>query len=203
MKKNNKAFSIIEILIWSLVFTIGILAAYSMVVGILKMNDYNKNYIIASLLAKEQVELVRNIRDSNYSKIQVYNKINPNSTTYWVEDKFQTWAIYKIQNDLSWVSTFPVTLDKIDISSEPIDLTDLEQFRLCIKDNLYVYCDSSDDWKTNFYKYIVVSEIKYKDDDSIDKVIDNWFKLKSKVVWYSGKRSEYEINTIFTDFKIF
>ncbi|MDF1682850.1 MAG: hypothetical protein P1U46_03960 [Patescibacteria group bacterium] len=58
------------------------MAAYSMVVGILKMNDYNKNYIIASLLAKEQTELVRNIRDSNYSKIQVYNKINPNSTTY-------------------------------------------------------------------------------------------------------------------------
>jgi len=48
-----------------------------MIVTTLSLNDYNKNYIIASYLAREQLELVRNIRDSNYKKIQVYNQINP------------------------------------------------------------------------------------------------------------------------------
>ncbi|MDP2396470.1 MAG: hypothetical protein Q8M44_06510 [bacterium] len=42
----------------------------------------NKNYIIAVNLANEQIELVRNIRDSNYKKIQKYNMINPSSNNY-------------------------------------------------------------------------------------------------------------------------
>ena len=40
-------------------------SVYSIIVSTLRVNDYNKNYIIASNLAREQIEQVRNIRDSN------------------------------------------------------------------------------------------------------------------------------------------
>jgi hypothetical protein len=43
----------------------------------MNLNDYNKNYIVASNLAREQLELIRNIRDNNYKKVQIYNQINP------------------------------------------------------------------------------------------------------------------------------
>jgi hypothetical protein len=46
------------------------------------LNDYNKNYIIATNLAREQLELVRNIRDSNYKQIKKYNQINPSNNDY-------------------------------------------------------------------------------------------------------------------------
>jgi hypothetical protein len=45
----------------------------------LRINDYNNNAIIASNLAREQVELFRNIRDTNYKKLQVWNQMYPNT----------------------------------------------------------------------------------------------------------------------------
>jgi hypothetical protein len=44
----------------------------------LRVNDFNENYIIASNLAREQLELVRNVRDSNYMVLKPYNLKNPN-----------------------------------------------------------------------------------------------------------------------------
>jgi len=46
------------------------------------INTYNKNFIIASNLAREQVELIRNIRDTNYKKFQKWNMLKPYSTNY-------------------------------------------------------------------------------------------------------------------------
>jgi len=66
----------------------GILSVYSVIISTLNLNDYNKNYIIASNLAREQLELVRNIRDSNYKKIQIYNQINPSNDNH--SNVFQT-----------------------------------------------------------------------------------------------------------------
>jgi hypothetical protein len=43
------------------------------------INNYNKDFIIASNLAREQVELIRNIRDTNYKKFQKWNLLKPES----------------------------------------------------------------------------------------------------------------------------
>jgi hypothetical protein len=57
-------------------------AIFGIISSTVNINDYNKNYIIASNLASEQLELVKNIRDSNYVKIQKYNQLNPATTNY-------------------------------------------------------------------------------------------------------------------------
>jgi hypothetical protein len=60
------------------------------------INEDNKNRIVAANLSRESVELVRNIRDSNYVNIHKFNQINPkyssaNSDDYSkVENLFQT-----------------------------------------------------------------------------------------------------------------
>jgi len=51
---------------------------FAIITSTLRINDYNENYIIASNLAREQLELVRNIRDSNYSNVKPFNLKNPN-----------------------------------------------------------------------------------------------------------------------------
>ncbi|MDR1945430.1 MAG: hypothetical protein LBQ59_05220 [Candidatus Peribacteria bacterium] len=68
----------------------GIISVFSIIINTLNLNEYNKNYIIAAGLAREQIELVRNIRDSNYSKIQIYNQINPNSNIHSGNNVFAT-----------------------------------------------------------------------------------------------------------------
>jgi hypothetical protein len=46
------------------------------------VNIFNKNFIIASNLAKEQIELIRNIRDTNYKRFQKWNMLNPKTIYY-------------------------------------------------------------------------------------------------------------------------
>ncbi len=82
INKNNKAFSILEVIVWIFIFTMWIISVYWVIVSTLKLNEYNKNYIIASHLAREQIELVRNIRDSNYKKIKKYNQIDLNTDDF-------------------------------------------------------------------------------------------------------------------------
>jgi Tfp pilus assembly protein PilV len=74
---NNSGFSIIEVLIGIFVFSLGLISIYALLASSLSINTYNKNAIIASNLAREQVELFRNIRDTNYTKLQVWKQKNP------------------------------------------------------------------------------------------------------------------------------
>jgi hypothetical protein len=68
-----------------------------MIIFSINLNEYNKNEIIASALAREQIELFINIRDSNYKKLYNYNQINPSNTNH--NNLFETNSYYKIEND--------------------------------------------------------------------------------------------------------
>lgn len=206
MKKNinNKAFSILEIMIWIFIFTMWVISVYSIIVSTLKLNDYNKNYIIASGLAREQIELLRNIRDSNYKKVQVYNQINPITNNH--TNIFQYWLYYKIENDFSITNTFfPVKVQEIiDFWEwEGELLWKMQNYRLCLNShNLYTYDCSWSNEKTYFYKYIKIDKVEYNDWVN-DISIDEAFKITSKVIWYSRWYNEFEVTSIFTDFKRF
>lgn len=204
IKKNNKAFSVIEVMVWIFIFTMWIISIYSIIISTLKLNDYNKNYIIASNLAREQVELVRNIRDSNYSKVQVYNQINPSGSDY--TDVFEYWKYYKIENNfLNSNNFFPVNVEEIinfwEWESEIS--TKMQNYRLCLNsDNLYTFNCSSTSTSTHFYRYIKIDRVEYNSWSSTQN-IDDAFKLTSKVIWYYKWYHEFELTSIFTDYKIF
>ena len=75
---QSSAFSIIEVLIGIFIFSLGIASIYMVIASTLNLNSYNKNYIIASALASEQVELLKNIRDNNYATLHAWDWI-PNN----------------------------------------------------------------------------------------------------------------------------
>jgi hypothetical protein len=208
MKKNiNKnGFSILEIMVWIFIFTIWVVSVYSIIISTLKLNDYNKNYIIATGLAREQLELVRNIRDSNYKKIQVYNQLNPSLNYNTSNEKFDFYTYYKIENNFSTTTpTFPVNIIKIDDfwEWETVINWKMQDYRLCLNsDNLYTHDCSWDNEKTYFYKYIKIDKVSYKDGVGI-KNIEDAFKVTSKVIWYFRWYHEFEVTSIFTDFKRF
>lgn len=200
---TKKWFSIIEIMIWIFIFSIGIVSVYSLIISTLELNDYNKNYIIAANLAREQVELVRNIRDSNYKKIQVYNQLNPSDDNH--TNTFDFWKYYKIENTFSTNSNiFPVRISEISDFWEWESEVNwkMQNYRLCIDDkNLYTF-DCYWNEQTPFFRYIKIEKVEHWEEWSTESINDA-FLVKSKVIWYSRGYKEFEINNIFTDFKRF
>jgi len=64
--KTNKGFNLLEIIISVGIITVGILAITNLFFVLSKAAIINKNKIIAIYLAEENIEIVRQIRDTNW-----------------------------------------------------------------------------------------------------------------------------------------
>ena len=69
--KKNSGITLLELIVVIGLISIGLLSTTALLTQTLKTGGYNKEKIIATYLAQEGVELVRNIRD--------YNWLDPNS----------------------------------------------------------------------------------------------------------------------------
>lgn len=208
MKKrnNNKsAFSIIEVLIGIFIFTMWMLSVYMLLQSSFNINEDNKNRIVAANLSREAIELVRNIRDSNYKNVHKWNQISPKLQSDFdnPENLFQTWTHYKIWNNFDWiVSEFPVKMEKISNFWEgKSELGKMENYKLCLdSENKYGYCDTNFTKKTNFYRYIKFEDLTYESGSTNFTETDS-YTLTSKVFWYHKWLHELEIKTVLTDYK--
>ncbi len=64
--KRQEGFTLIEIIVCMSLITFGMMGVLSLVQQNVKAGDINKNRLIASQLAQEGLELVRNLRDQNW-----------------------------------------------------------------------------------------------------------------------------------------
>ena len=64
--KNNRAFTLMEVVIAVSIISLGLVGILSIVQRSLSLQPIIKNKIIAINLAQEGIEIVRNIRDSNW-----------------------------------------------------------------------------------------------------------------------------------------
>lgn len=214
MKNNKKAFSIIEILVWMVIFFFWITAVYSTINSIINRNLTNKYYIISANLAREQLELFRNIRDTNFAKQISFNVKNPiNCLESWDCSKFEFDKFYKISNNFEETSSFFI---KIDEASKPnkLNYNDLKKFQVCIFEiekwsySLYDYCDknlSSNKKELKIFKFIEVSKVEWYDLPwlNLNQIgEEKALKITSKVIWYTKWYQDFEVSEIFTNFKI-
>ena len=181
---SKSAFSIIEVIIGIFIFTLWLVAVYALMISSLALSEYNKNAIIASQLAVEQIEIVRNIRDTNYKTVGGWNIISGNERFtpwhYTVENDFSGWwniKIFEIRNFQEWQEF----------------MTEMESYKLCKNNNnVYTYDCSWWNRKTPYYRYLHIES---------DPNNDNILKLTSKVIWYSRWYHEYDIKTLITDWR--
>ena len=193
-QKQNSWFSIIEVMIAIFIFAMTMASIFMVINSTLSTNNLNKNQIIASNLAREQIEIIRNLRDNNYATFHKWNYI-PNSSNDYSKvldyDKY-----YKVENDLS----DPIYTFKIkEISSFAEWKNELkwkmQNYRLYLdSDNNYTY-NSSWTW-TIFYRYLHTEKLK----DENWNIIPEAMKITSKVIWYSKWYHQFEIKTILADF---
>ncbi len=88
IKKNKKAFSIVEVLISLAVVSIAFVAILSLSFSNVSTQTYNKNQLVASMLAQEGVELVRNLRDQNWLDGNNFSKdILDTDGTFVIDEK--------------------------------------------------------------------------------------------------------------------
>lgn len=181
----KKWFSIIEVMIGVFIFSLGLVAIYALLISSLNLSEYNKNAIIASQLAVEQIEIIRNIRDTNYETVRSWDNIpgisqsltDFNEKYLKVENDDQNWYILtQIDNFNEWQTVINWVM---------------QNYRLCLYDNVYTYdCTSSDAISTPFYRYLKI-ESRWN-----DRLL-----LSSKVIWYSRGYHEFEVQTLITDWR--
>ena len=209
MKKQISWFSIIEVLVGILIFSLGLVGIFALISSSLRLNDYNKNYIIASNLAREQLELIKYIRDINYKTLHRWNQINPhlwtgNPNFYSNPDNFfQTGAYYRIENNISTGAVFWVNVQKIvNFWEGKSELNGrMQEYILCLNnEKIYTHTCSPDSEKTPFFRYIYLSPLTFSSGWVIVEENDS-FKVTSKVIWYMRWYNEIEIDTILTDWK--
>lgn len=76
--KLQKSFTLLEVLIAIFALTIGVMAAFGSIAQAISAATFAKNRLIASFLAQEGIEIVKNIRDSNWIQNKNWNEgLNP------------------------------------------------------------------------------------------------------------------------------
>lgn len=71
---NMKGFTLIEIMVAIAVMSLGVVGVYSLVSVVIRTSAINTDQFIASELAREGMELVRNIRDQNWLRWDVWQE---------------------------------------------------------------------------------------------------------------------------------
>lgn len=198
---NIKWFAIIEVLIWIFIFTLGLISIYLLISSSLDLNRLSKNQIIATNLSKEWLELIRNIRDSNYLNNHNWNQLNPDEWSNSTPDftrVFEPINYYTIENNFS--NSLPlIYINRInDFWEWKSELNwKMLSYKLCLdSENRYTYdCSLGNKW-TFFYRYIKVDNVQ---DSSWIK--SDAIRVISKVIWTDGWYHDLEIETILTDWK--
>lgn len=170
----KRGFTLVEALIAISILIIGILSGFILVTRALYNVSVIQDRLTASFLAQEGIELVRNIRDTNYIKI-----LN-NQTVNW-RDNLQD-GCYIIESNV--MNQENIKLKEINCGNAP-NLKYNDSF------NIYTYSDLGN--PTPFYREIkietinnneirVISFIKWttkniKFDLTIEDHLFNWFSL--------------------------
>jgi type II secretory pathway pseudopilin PulG len=135
-KKQKFGFSLIDVLMAVAVIAIGLIGVMSLLVQNIQAARVNKNFLVASMLAQEGIEIVRSLRDANWLK---------NPSPVWYDDIYSGPGVnyYAIDKD---DSTFNTVANIDDANTD-----------LYLKGGFYVH-DSFGGTKTVFKRMITVDQ---------------------------------------------
>jgi len=178
--KNNKAFSLLEVTLAMGVLVIGIIGVFSLVIQNAQVQTVNKNYLVASMLAQEGIELVRGRRDSN-----------------WLDASHLDWYAGIADGDDTFTADF-YSLGTFNFS--PNSITD-NGARLYLESgtNLYTHTGGGNT-PTQYYRLIEISNFIDHDGDGKG----DSFQVSSQVQWTAqGKTYHYTAETLLYNWRGF
>lgn len=128
----KEGFSLIEILSVLFVISMALLGIVSLINQNIQVQNINKNNLIASSLAQEGIELIRNVRDTNW--------LSGKDFDYYLSD-----GTYRIDYR----------------GNQPVPTTDISQNKLYLKDGFYLHDNGGESGLTPtiFNRQIVVDRL--------------------------------------------
>lgn len=73
---NKKGFTIVEVMVAILVFAVGLVGAFVLVNTAISLSVRSKQEIIATNLIREQLELAKNVRDTNWLALRDWKSLS-------------------------------------------------------------------------------------------------------------------------------
>ena len=192
------AFTLIEVLIVIVVFSIGILATFHWMTQTFRNESYADTQIKSAFFAREWIELMFNLRDANYHKEVPWNCIfNLNNAGKeikeidWVESEnpycssyFNTWMILKIW---MWSWDEYIHIEEWTLSND--FATDFSWFQI-------YYHTWTEEQKTRFARYLVItwvtengetlptgSILKIESHVLYERMWTTWEKVMETFIW--------------------
>ncbi len=154
MKKRQKAFTLIEVLVAITILIIGIISGFVLVTRALYNVAVIKDRLTASFLAQEGIELTRQIRDSNFLRI-----LNNEESADWRDGLAD--GTYIIES-------------KVD-SEGSIELAEEDQDRIFFyNETLRIYNYDNNGEPTTFNRKIKITTIPDSDDEIRVESIMQW-----------------------------
>lgn len=201
--KFNRAESLVETLVAVFVLSLSAVAALTLMVTILRTVDDVKERVIATNLAREGIEAVRNIRESNWlehprERRDYWNCLGAEDCNIANEENLiqdDTYYIVDFDENFRWQLEKQNT--SLDLNQE---LTTNSDYMLSLEKyadtevDFYTHPDFADEEKDKaFFRQI---HLRYLDDDK------DIIEVKSRVEWRaSGTRvAHIELTTYLTDF---
>jgi type II secretory pathway pseudopilin PulG len=183
--KKPNGFSLTEIIIVVGVFSATITAIYSLVMRNIYVQKHNRDYLAASLLAQEALEMSRNVRDKNWL-IEVGN---PGAFDSLVNDG-DFIIDYHVSDEVPPKVLVDSTVDDDGVAD---DITD-DNCRLYINDSGFFDHNNTGE-PTKFYRMVKVS-------DNTGVANNPHIEITAHVQWWdSGVSREYAASTQLYDWR--
>lgn len=187
---GSQGFTMVELIIAIAVFSIGLVGAYMMLDRTVFLASASQDEIIAANLMRGDIEEIKNLRDSNWVKLQSFSGIIlADSSNAWLAIG-EKYTLQEKERTVVWVKQ-----SQLYFTKDPTDT------KLCRKPDTpkYGYCDAIYTTQTKYRKYLKVEWV-VNDDTSSTASLPNALKITS-VVETDRPNRVYTLSTIITDWK--
>lgn len=205
---SKRGETLLEVLISLTILVVGMMATLRLISASSVNNQLTKERVIATNLAREGLEAVRNIRDTNWLRYAGEKRIcwNNLDLSKCLDGDGNGVADTAIGHRKAYTATFDISSayrwqlnsfgTRLDISNG-IDAQD-ENYRLYLKDDLYQHAGTE---KTPFFREIYTEYLNNTATGLAADETANVLRVTAKVQWYDrGKISDVTLTTILTDF---
>jgi len=111
--KEQRGFTLLEVLVAITILTIGLLGMASLTVGIIKANNFTKQVTTATTLAQDKMEKIRNTVYSSIASEQEAALPSPYEQYKCKVDVTEANNMKTVTVTLSWVGANPMVLETI------------------------------------------------------------------------------------------
>ncbi len=220
---QHRGFTLVEVLIAILIFGLGLISAYTLINAASALSTRSKQEIIATNLLREQIELIKNIRDTNYLALRSYDSlrgvdptcsgaackipfgyatVSPQFRNGESPIVFHSGIFNGPSGGPNWNTPAP-NAHKSLILTEAAKSLSTSQFRYCI-DTQGRYrqdCAGAGVSPTPYYGFILIRPIKTSMSSAADFIVPGALSVTAYFITTEGGYREMSIATILTDFK--